>query len=80
MTVDSDHGSVTDRVVVRLDRGAALRVVAHVHERLRRAGRDLDLVEEPRRAAALLVDVDVGPAVPEGIADRVGAALCDPCQ
>ena len=34
--VDPDDAAVPDRVVVRLDPGMALRVVPHVHERLRR--------------------------------------------
>ena len=76
--VDADHGAVPDRVVVRLDGRVALRVVADVDERLRRAAGDLHAVEEPGRAAVLLVDVDVGPAVPPCVPDRVGAALGDP--
>ena len=45
--VDPDDGAVPDRVVVREERGVALGVVAHVHQRLRRVGRGARL----RRAA-----------------------------
>ena len=76
--VDSDHGAVADRVVVRGDRRVALRVVAHVDEHLRGALRDDDLVEERARSRALLVDVDAFGVAAVGVADRIGAALGDP--
>ena len=77
--VDADDRSVPDRVVVGLDHGVALGVVAHVDEHLARVLRDLDAVEELARAGALLVDLNVA-AVAIRIADRVGAALGDTCQ
>ena len=53
--VDPDDRAVPDRVVVRLDRGMALGVVADVHEHLRRRGGNVQLVEELARARAPLV-------------------------
>ena len=77
--VDPDDRAVPDRVVVGLDHGMALGVVAHVDEHLARVLRDLDAVEELARAGALLVDVNVA-AVPIRVPDRVGAALGDTGQ
>ena len=77
--VDADDRSVPDRMVVGLDHGMALGVVAHVDEHLARVLRDLDAVEELARAGALLVDVNVA-AVAIRIADCVGAALGDAGQ
>ena len=66
-------------MVVGLNHGVALGVVAHVDEHLARVLRDLDAVEELARAGALLVDMDVA-AVAIRIADCVGAALGDTRQ
>ena len=74
--VDPDHRPVPDGVVVRLDRGMALGVVADVHQDLVGVLGDLDAVEELAGAGALLVDVDAA-AVPIRVPDGVGAALGD---
>ncbi len=58
--VDADDGAVPDRVVVGEDRGVALRVVTHVHERLRRGVGEGDGVEQRARAGSLLVHGDAG--------------------
>ena len=50
--VDADDGAVADRVVVRLDLGVALRVVADVDQRLDAVAGTRDLVEERARAGA----------------------------
>ena len=54
--VDPDDGAVPDRVVVRLDRRVALRVVADVDEHLVAAVGNVQLVEQLARAGALLDD------------------------
>jgi hypothetical protein len=56
----------------------ALGVVTHVHEGLRRVCRQLDRVEECRRAGALLVNRHARPDAAVGVTDRVCTALCDP--
>jgi hypothetical protein len=66
-------------MIVALDHGMALGVVAHVDEHLARVLRDLDAVEKLARAGALLVDVNVA-AVSVRIPDCVGAALGDSGQ
>jgi hypothetical protein len=75
--VDPDHRAVADGVVVGLDRRMALRVVAHVDERLGRVEGNPDAVEQLARARALLVDAGSAPAAVR-IADGVRAALGDP--
>ena len=76
--VDPDHGAVPDRMVVRLDRRMALRVVADVHEHL----------ASPPRAHAAPRGATVAPerrlwtvhrliGAAKGVADRVGAPLGD---
>ena len=76
--VDPDHRAVADRVVVGGEAGVALRVVAHVHEQLRRLLGHADPVEQGGRAGALLVQRDRGAGLPERVADGVGATLGDP--
>ena len=78
--VDPDHRAVADRMVVRLDRGMALGVVADVHEHLRRGRGDVHLVQQLARARAALVDGDGAARAPVRVADRVGAALGDSGQ
>ena len=74
--VDPDHRPVPDGVVVGLDPGMALGVVADVHQDLVGVLGDLDAVEELAGAGALFVDVDTA-AVPIRVPDGVGAALGD---
>ena len=76
--VHADDGAVADRMVVGLDPGVALRVVAHVDQGLARAGREDDLLEQSAGAGALLVDRRLARAAPVGVPDGVGAALGDP--
>ena len=71
-----DDAAVPDRVVVPLDLRMTLREVAHVDERLGRAGRDVELVEEGARAAPKLRDADLAVAA-VGVPDRIGAPLGD---
>jgi hypothetical protein len=78
--VDPDDLAVADRVVVRGDGRMALRVVAHVDERLDGVGRDLDPIEQLARAGALLEHVDGTVRNPVRVPDGVGAALGDPGQ
>src|SRR4029079_13364278 len=75
--VDPDQRPVTDRMVVGLEAGMALGVVAHVNKGLSRERRNPDRVEEPARARALLVDreLDVGPAV--AVTGGVGSPFGD---
>ena len=65
-------------MVVRLDVRVALREVADVDERLRRAGRDGELVEERARAAAQLRHARATVRGAMGVPDGVRAALGDP--
>ena len=65
-------------VVVRLDVRVALREVAHVDERLRRAGRDGELVQERARTAAQLRHARSTLRAAMGVPDGVRAALGDP--
>ena len=58
--VHARHVAVTDRMVVGGDRGVALRVVAHVHEHLRRVRGDDDRLEERAGAGLLLVHLERG--------------------
>ena len=58
-------------------RGMALRVVAHVQERLVRLLRDRDAVEERAGSGALLVERQVAGRAAVRIARGVGAALRD---
>jgi hypothetical protein len=75
--VDADHRTVADGVVVRLERGVALRVVADVHERLAGIRRHADRIQKLARSSALLVHGQghLGAAV--AVADRVGASSGD---
>ena len=58
--------------------GVALRVVAHVDERLDGVRRNRDLVEQLAGPGALLVHLDRAARPPVGVPDGVGAALGDP--
>ena len=78
--VDSDHSAVADGMVVGGQARMALGVIADVHEQLRRLLGDANPVEQGRRAGTLLVQCDRGAGAPERVADRVGAALGDPCE
>jgi hypothetical protein len=78
--VDPDDGAVADRVVVGVDPGVALRVVANVDERLGRLRRQRDLVEQLTGAAALLADGHHPAGAAVGVPDRVRASLGDPRQ
>jgi hypothetical protein len=77
--VDPDHAPVPDGVVVRLDRGVALGVVANVDEHLGGVVGDADAIEERTGTGALLANRDA-PARAVGIADGVGATLGDSRQ
>ena len=75
--VDADDLSVADRVIVGLDGGMALRVVAHMEENLHGRSRNGELRKERARARALLVHRNHVAMRPVGIADGVCAALGD---
>ena len=78
--VDPDHRAVPDRMVVRLDRGMALGVVADVHEHLRRRRRDVHLVQQRAGAGAALVDGHEGAGAAVRVPDRIRATLGDSGQ
>jgi RNA polymerase primary sigma factor len=75
--VNTDDAAVSDRVVVHLDVGMPLRVVADVQQRLGRVPRDDDLVQQRARSAAELRHFYGAVPTAEGIPDRVAAALRD---
>lgn len=76
--VDADHGAVADGVVVRLDVRVTLREIAHVDERLRRAGWDGELVQERARTAAQLRHTRAALRGAMGVPDGVRTALGNP--
>ena len=78
--VDTDHGAVADRMVVRRDGRMALGVVADVDQHLACALRNGDLVEKRACTGALLVHRDTLAGTAVRVADSVGAALGDPRQ
>ena len=75
--VNAFDGAVPDGMVVGLDPGMALRVVAHVEERLVRLLRDREAVEERARSGALLVERQVAGRAAVRVARGVRAALGD---
>ena len=75
--VNALDGAVPDGMVVGLDPRMALRVVAHVENRLIRLLRDCQAVEERARSGALLVERQVAGRDAVRIARGVRAALRD---
>ena len=65
--VNADNSTVSDRMVVRLDLGVPLGVVANVDERLARLRRDVELVQEGARSTAELRDTNA-----TGVATAMG--------
>lgn len=74
--VDPCDAAVADRMIVRRDRGVALRVVTNVDQRLARGMREDNVLEQGARSGLLLVD-DERAARAVGVADGVGATLGD---